>query len=70
LQYTFHKLQPQKIQIASQIANTTEDPDDLIKANELAIFATAKPKLSDFFTAELGLRINYYTSHNIKLLSK
>lgn len=62
LQYTFHKLQPQKIQIASQIANTTEDPDDLIKANELAIFATAKPKLSDFFTAELGLRINYYNS--------
>ncbi len=62
LQYTFHKLQPQKIQIASQIANTIEEQDNLIKANEVAVFITAKPKFSDFFNAELGLRINYYNS--------
>ena len=62
LQYTFHKLQPQKIEIASQIANTIEDQNNLIKANEVAVFATAKPKLSDYLIAELGLRINYYSS--------
>ncbi|WP_281299337.1 TonB-dependent receptor plug domain-containing protein [Flavobacterium limnophilum] len=62
LQYTFHKLQPQKIQITSQIATAIEEQNNLIKANELAVFATAKPKFSDYFNAELGLRINYYSS--------
>lgn len=62
LQYSFHNLQPQKIQIASQIANTIEEQNNLIKANEVAVFVTAKPKLSDFLSAELGLRINYYNS--------
>jgi len=62
LQYTFHKLQPQKIEINSQIATAIEEQNNLIKANEFAVFATAKPKLSDCLIAELGLRINYYSS--------
>lgn len=62
LQYTFHNLQPQKIEINSQIATAIEEQNNLIKANEVAVFATAKPKLSDYLIAELGLRINYYSS--------
>jgi hypothetical protein len=62
LQYIFHNLEPQKIQIASQIETAIEEQNNLIKANEVAVFATAKPKLSDCLIAELGLRINYYSS--------
>lgn len=62
LQYAFHNLQPQKIQIASQIASTIDEQNNLITANEVAVFGTAKPKFSKFFNAELGLRINYYNA--------
>lgn len=62
LQYAYHNLQPQKIEINNQIATAIEEQNNLIKANELAVFATAKPKLSDCLIAELGLRINYYSS--------
>lgn len=62
LQYTYHNLQPQKIEIKSQIATAIEEQNNLIKANEVAVFATVKPKLSDCLIAELGLRINYYSS--------
>jgi hypothetical protein len=61
LHYISHNLQPQKIQITSQIESTIAEQNNLIKANELAVFATAKPKFSDYFNAELGLRINYYS---------
>jgi len=64
LQYTFHNLQPQKIEIISQIGTALEEQNNLIKANEVAVFATAKPKLSDCLIAELGLRINYYSSRS------
>ncbi|MBP6587227.1 MAG: TonB-dependent receptor plug domain-containing protein, partial [Flavobacterium sp.] len=62
LQYAYHNLQPQKIEINNQIATAIEEQNNLIKANEVAVFATAKPKLSDCLIAELGLRINYYSS--------
>lgn len=62
LQYAYHNLQPQKIKINNQIATAIEEQNNLIKANEVAVFATAKPKLSDYLIAELGLRINYYSS--------
>ena len=62
LQYTFHNLQPQKIQITSQIESAIAKQNNSIKANEVAVFATAKPKLYDCLIAELGLRINYYSS--------
>lgn len=62
LQYAYHNLQPQKIEINNQIATAIEEQNNLIKANEVAVFVTAKPKLSDCLIAELGLRINYYSS--------
>lgn len=62
LQYTHHNLQPQKIQIESLSANVNSEQNNLIKANEIAGFVTAKPKLSDCLNAELGLRLNYYSS--------
>ncbi|WP_209549841.1 TonB-dependent receptor plug domain-containing protein [Flavobacterium sp. CG_23.5] len=62
LQYVYHNLQPQKIQIENlSIANNTEQ-NNLIKASEFAVFTTAKPKLLDNLIAELGLRISYYNS--------
>jgi hypothetical protein len=61
LQYTFHKLQPQKIQVESLISSEISKQNNVIKANEGAVFVTAKPKLSDYLFAELGLRINYYS---------
>jgi hypothetical protein len=62
LQYTFHNLQPQKIQVESLSTNVNSDQNNLIKANEIGVFATSKPKFSDFLSAEIGLRINYYSS--------
>ncbi len=62
LHYTFHKLQPQEIQVESLIPSKITEQNNDIEANEVAIFVTAKPKLSDCLFAELGLRINYYSS--------
>lgn len=62
LQYAHHDLQPQKIQIESQSENVDSGQNIIINANEIAVFVTAKPKLSDRLTSELGLRINYYNS--------
>jgi hypothetical protein len=62
LQYAFHNLQPQKIQIESLNPNVNSEQNNLIKANEIAVFATAKPKFSDCLNVELGLRLNYYSS--------
>ncbi|MCV9928493.1 TonB-dependent receptor [Flavobacterium sp. LS1R49] len=62
LQYVYHNLQPQKIEIENfNDANNTEQ-NNSIRANELAVFTTAKPRLFDNLIAELGLRINYYNS--------
>lgn len=60
LQYIFHNLQPQKIQIEG--LNINSKKNNFIKANEFGVFATAKPKFSDFLNTELGLRVNYYNS--------
>lgn len=62
LQYVYHNLQPQKIQIENLSTTNVTEQNPLIKANEFAIFTTAKPKLLDNLIAELGLRINYYNS--------
>jgi hypothetical protein len=60
-QYVQHKLEPQKIQIENLSAVNSDNQNILIKANELAVFLTAKPKLFENFIAELGIRVNYYT---------
>ena len=62
LQYVYHDLQPQKVNIENLTANNSTSQNNIINANEAAIFTTAKPKLFENLTAELGLRINYYTS--------
>jgi hypothetical protein len=62
LQYTYHELQPQKVNIENLTTNTDTSQNSLINANETAIFTTAKPKLSKNIGAEFGLRINYYRS--------
>ncbi|WP_281323245.1 TonB-dependent receptor [Flavobacterium aestivum] len=61
-QYTFHDLLPQKIDVdnLSTIVNDTQTAK--IKANDIAVFANAKPKFSDKMSAELGARLSYYTS--------
>lgn len=62
LQFVHHKLQPQKIEIESLSSNVNSEQNNLIKADETAVFVTAKPKFSDRLSVELGLRINYYSS--------
>lgn len=62
LQYVYHNLQPQKIEIENFSAANNMGQNNIIRANELAVFTTAKPKLFDNLIAELGLRINYYKS--------
>lgn len=61
-QYVNHNLQPQKILIESLSSNVNTDQDNLIQSNEAAVFVTAKPKLFDGLSTELGLRLNYYNS--------
>lgn len=62
LQYVYHNLQPQKVAIENlaDVNNTTQNT--VINAGEGAVFTTIKPKFGDRLNAELGLRINYYTS--------
>ena len=61
-QYVYHNLQPQKIEIENLSAGSNTAQNSLIKANEFAVFTTAKPKFGDNLIAELGLRINYCNS--------
>ena len=61
LQYVYHNLQPQKVNIEN-FANSNTTQKNIINANEAAIFTTFKPKFTDKVNAELGIRINYYTS--------
>ena len=62
LQYVYHNLQPQKIQIENLSTTNNTIENTLIRANEFAVFTNAKPKLLDNLIAEVGLRINYYNS--------
>ncbi|MFH7000414.1 TonB-dependent receptor plug domain-containing protein [Flavobacterium sp. FlaQc-57] len=61
LQYVYHDLQPQKVNVENLTSNNTSQ-NSIIYSNEAAVFTTAKPKIFDNLIAELGLRINYYTS--------
>lgn len=62
LQYVYHDLQPQKVNVENLTSNNNTSQNSIINANEAAIFTTAKPKIFEKLSAELGLRINYYTS--------
>jgi len=61
LQYVYHNLQPQKVNVENFATIDNEAPKN-INANEVAIFAVIKPTLSEKWFADLGLRFNYYTS--------
>jgi hypothetical protein len=62
LEYTFHDLLPQKIDVDNLSTIVNDEQAAKIKANNVAVFANAKPKFSDKLSAELGLRLNYYSS--------
>jgi hypothetical protein len=62
LEYTFHDVLPQKIDVDNLSTIVNDKQAAKIKANNVAVFANAKPKFSDKLSAELGLRLNYYTS--------
>ncbi|GGE97577.1 TonB-dependent receptor [Flavobacterium limi] len=59
--YVYHTLQPQKINVEN-LTTTDNNTENRINANELAVFTTFKPKLSEKLAADVGIRINYYTS--------
>lgn len=61
LQYAYHNLQPQKVNVEN-LTTVDNYSQHIINANEAAVFVSAKPKLFENVTADLGLRINYYTS--------
>ncbi|WP_345143145.1 TonB-dependent receptor [Flavobacterium ginsengiterrae] len=61
LQYAYHDLQPQKVDVEN-LTTIDNYSQRKIDANEAAIFINAKPKLFENLSADLGLRINYYTS--------
>jgi hypothetical protein len=62
LQYVYHALQPQKIDIKNLSGANNTSQNSLIYANEVAVFTTIKPKITNHINLELGLRANYYNS--------
>jgi hypothetical protein len=61
MQYVYHTLQPQKINVEN-LTTTDNNTEGEINANELAVFTTFKPKLSEKLSGDIGLRLNYYIS--------
>ncbi|MFC0077607.1 TonB-dependent receptor plug domain-containing protein [Flavobacterium procerum] len=61
VQYVYHKLQPQKVMVENLTAES-QGESQIVNASETAVFTTMKPNLSEKLKAELGLRINYYSS--------
>lgn len=61
-QYVLHNLQPQKISVINLSDSSNAFQDSKINSSEAAVFTTIRPKITDHFNAELGLRINYYFS--------
>ncbi|WP_343705493.1 TonB-dependent receptor [Flavobacterium sp.] len=61
IQYVYHNLQPQKVNVEN-FTTLNNNSQDIINANEAAVFTTAKPRILENLTADLGLRINYYAS--------
>ncbi|WP_369769718.1 carboxypeptidase-like regulatory domain-containing protein [Flavobacterium sp. WC2416] len=62
LQYIIHELLPQKIEVSNLSMNATNQQAEIFKANSLALYTSAKPRLFDKVSAEIGFRVNYYSS--------
>lgn len=60
-QYVHHDLQPQKVNV-DNLTDVNATQNNYMNANEAAVFTTIKPTITDHISAELGLRINYYTA--------
>lgn len=63
VQYVYHDLQPQKVNVEN-LTTVDNYSQRTISANEVAVFVSANPKLLEKVTADLGLRMNYYTSES------
>ncbi|SFD07096.1 Outer membrane receptor proteins, mostly Fe transport [Flavobacterium phragmitis] len=63
VQYVYHDLQPQKVNVEN-LTTVDNYSQRTISANEAAVFVSANPKLLEKVTADLGLRMNYYTSES------
>lgn len=61
-QYIYHDLQPQKVGVENLTDVNNNSQSSNIYAREAAVFTTVKPKFTDYLNAEIGFRINYYTS--------
>lgn len=61
LQYVYHRLNPQNISVEN-LVTIDDNSANTINANEIAVFTSSKPKLFKNMSADLGIRINYYTS--------
>ena len=61
VQYVYHNLQPQKVGVEN-LTTLDNYSQRTISANETAVFVSANPKMFEKVTADLGLRMNYYTS--------
>lgn len=62
IEYTFHDLVPQKIEVDNLSTIVNDMQTSNIQAANISIFTSAKPKFFDKLSAEFGLRLNYYTS--------
>lgn len=60
-QYTYHNLQPQKVNVEN-FTTINNNFQDIINTSEAAVFTSIKPKIAENLTADLGIRINYYAS--------
>lgn len=61
-QYVYHNLQPQKVIVENLADANNNSENKIINANEAIFFTTIKPSFTNYLKAELGLRINYYSS--------
>lgn len=61
LQYVYHNLRPQRVEVENLTTIDNKSQGDM-NAYETAVFTTAKPRLFENLTADLGLRLNYYAS--------
>ncbi|MDI9311277.1 MAG: TonB-dependent receptor plug domain-containing protein [Limnohabitans sp.] len=64
VQYTNHKVAPQKITIQNLTQDNQASNANNTNANEFNVFNTVSYKFSDKITTKLGLRLNYLTSVN------
>jgi hypothetical protein len=62
IEYAFHDLVPQKIEVDNLSTIVNDMQTSNIRATNISVFTSAKPKFSDKLSAEFGLRLNYYNS--------